>query len=411
MIILYILISFATLRFLVVLVNLCTRQWLRSSDVSGNPTVSVLIPARNEEENIGVLLGDLVETDHDLSLPNVNLSPPNVNFSLHIGSPKIKEIIVYDDQSTDDTVRIVEGFEGVVRLISGGELPVGWLGKNYACHKLAAAATGDWLLFLDADVKVSPDLIRDAVGYAQRKNLRLLSLFPEQQMETPGEWLVVPLMNWILVSLLPLILIRTCRWTSFAAANGQFMLFDSIIYKRFQWHEQVKSEPVEDIKISRLLKKRKFRTATLLSTGQIRCRMYSSYGQAINGFSKNIGQFFSNNLPWMLLFLTLTTILPFILALYLILTPHFTLLPSAFCPSFCPLPSAFCPSFCPLPSAFCLYILLISGIRIGSSILSRQNIFKNLLYWLPQQVVLVLLVWKSVRYRLGRKIDWKGRQV
>jgi hypothetical protein len=194
-------------------------------------------------------------------------------------------------------------------------------------------------------------------------------------------------MNWILLSLLPLILVRTCSWTSFAAANGQFMLFDAFIYKRFKWHSMVKSDPVEDIRISRIMKKRNFRTATLLSGGQISCRMYESYGQAINGFSKNIGQFFGNSLPWMLLFLLLTTALPFYLILLL-----FT-------------------NFCLLPSALCLYFGLLLLIRIGTSLLSRQNPLTNLLYWLPQQIVLVVLAMKSILYRFGRKIDWKGREI
>jgi len=388
MILLSILTAFAALRFLVILANLITRQWLRPHEVNGNPSVSILIPARNEEKNIGNLLQDLVETDNYPSL-------------------RIAEIIVYDDLSTDGTVKEVRKVMNVqnagatlrspnnnvntgIRLIEGGALPEGWLGKNHACHRLAEEASGDWLLFLDADVIISPTLIRDAIGYAQKKKLRLLSLFPQQIMKTPGEWMVVPLMNWILVSLLPLVLVRTCRWTSFAAANGQFMLFDAAIYRRFQWHARVKSDPVEDIRISRLMKMKGFRTATILSAGQIQCRMYENYQQAMKGFSKNIGQFFGNSLPWMLLFTLLTTFLPFFLILSLCLEP-------------CALSL--------LPFASCLYLLLIVCIRIGFSILSRQNLLKNLVYWLPQQFSLMVLVWQSVRFRSGHKIDWKGRQV
>ncbi len=370
---LYALLAFAILRLLVVLANALTRQWLRRNEIVGNPKISVLIPARNEERNIAHLVRNIVH---------------------------VHEIIVYDDQSTDHTIEEVEKIIvpvgaslrapviNIVKLIRGGELPPGWLGKNYACHRLAEAATGDWLLFLDADVEVSGDLIRDAVGYAQKKNLRMLSLFPQQEMKTAGEWSVVPLMNWILVSLLPLILIRTCRWTSFSGANGQFMLFDATLYRRFHWHEQVKSHPVEDILISRLMKKRRFRTATLLSGGQIRCRMYESYPQALNGFSKNIGQFFGNSLLWMLTFTLLTTLLPLILVSFYLF------------------------SFFRLsPFAFFLYLGFILLIRILTSLLSRQNFLKNLLFWLPQQISLILLVWKSIRLRSGGKVEWKGRKI
>jgi glycosyltransferase involved in cell wall biosynthesis len=386
MIILYLLILFAAIRFLVVLANLVTRQWLPSAGTVAPSKVSILIPARNEEKNIGSLLRDL------LAITSDGPSSP--------GSPFIKEIIVYNDQSTDNTVGevyAVEDVNGIIRLVSGSELPAEWLGKNFACHRLAEEATGDWLLFLDADVQVTPSLVRDAVGYAQKKQLRLLSLFPKQIMKSRGEWLVVPLMNWILVSLLPLILVRTCRWTSFSAANGQFMLFDATIYKRFRWHEQVKSNPVEDIMISRLMKRKRFRTATLLCAGQIQCRMYDSSGQAINGFSKNIGQFFGNNLFWMLMFTLLTTLLPLVLITSLLLFPS----------SDCLLP----PPFCHLSLALSIYFFLILLIRIGFSILSRQNVLRNLVFWLPQQLVLLALVWKSILFRSGRKIDWKGRTV
>jgi glycosyltransferase involved in cell wall biosynthesis len=386
MIVLYLLIAFAALRFLVVFVNLLTRQWLPPAKTVGAESVSVLIPARNEEQGIGSLLRSLLAINRD--------------GASGFTSPVITEIIVYNDQSTDNTageVEAVEDVNGIIRMVNGSDLPAGWLGKNYACHRLAEEASGDWLLFLDADVQVSPSLIRDAVGQARKKHLRLLSLFPKQIMKTRGEWLVVPLMNWILVSLLPLILIRTCRWTSFSAANGQFMLFDATIYKRFRWHEQVKSNPVEDILISRLMKKKKFRTATLLSAGQIQCRMYDSTGQALNGFSKNIGQFFGNSLLWMLLFTLFTTLLPLVLIPVLVGFPNYS----------CQLPSP----FCDLPLSLGIYFSLILLIRIGFSLLSRQNVLRNLFFWLPQQMALLVLVWKSILFRSGRKIDWKGRSV
>jgi cellulose synthase/poly-beta-1,6-N-acetylglucosamine synthase-like glycosyltransferase len=370
MILLYLLLFFAFLRFGVVLANLLTKQWLSAKKVSGMPSVSVLIPARNEEANIGRVIRNILQTQDD-------------------GSVNLKEILVYDDHSSDGTASLVEEMsktDARVRLIRGGQLPEGWLGKNHACHRLGEEAAGDWLLFLDADVEVAPGLIRDSVGYAQKHQVRLLSIFPRQIMKTTGEWMVVPLMNWILVSLLPMVMVRTCRWTSFSGANGQFMLFDSVIYKRFRWHELVKSDPVEDIRISRLMKKKRFRTATLLSGGQISCRMYESREQAVNGFSKNIGQFFGNSLIWMLTFTLLTTLAP----LTLVILSSFFRLSSL---------------------AFYLYLLLALLVKTLTTLLSRQNLFKNLFFWIPQLIMLPLLVWKSVRYRFGGKIEWKGRQV
>jgi glycosyltransferase involved in cell wall biosynthesis len=399
-ILLLILTLFAALRFLVTLINLITRQWLRPNQVAGHPSVSVLIPARNEEANISRILSDLVESA-GISLDNQSGSANSD------GAPVIREILVYDDQSTDQTVARIETVvapPGLIRVIRGSELPAGWLGKNHACHRLAQEAKGDWLLFLDADVRVAPDLIRDAIGFAQVKRLALLSIFPRQILKTAGEWLVVPLMNWILVSLLPLILVRTCRWTSFSAANGQFMLFHGDAYRRFQWHRQVKADPVEDIRISGLIKKNRLRTTTLLSAGQVSCRMYESNQQAVTGFSKNIGQFFGNSMLWMVLFVLLTTILPVVaVAGLLFLGPDLPaslmrLLPFA--------GNSFFVSIL-LP----LYAVLVLAIRVLTSLLSRQNILLNLLWWLPQQAMLMLLAWRSIRYRTGRPVSWKGRQI
>jgi hypothetical protein len=114
--------------------------------------------------------------------------------------------------------------------------------------------------------------------------------------------------------------------------------------------------------------------------------MYEGMEPAVNGFSKNIGQFFGNSLIWMLTFTLLTTLLP--LSLFILI------------------------SFFRLsPLAFYLYLLLLLLIKTLTSLLSRQNPIKNLLFWIPQLIMLPVLVWKSIRYRLGGKIEWKGRQV
>ncbi len=111
MVLLYILIAFAGLRLLAVFVNLVSRQWLRPHEVTGNTRVSILIPARNEEKNIGALLRDLKRIREEAAL-----HPDSLSIS-------------------------------AIKLIHGGELPEGWLGKNYACHRLAEAAAGQFMLF------------------------------------------------------------------------------------------------------------------------------------------------------------------------------------------------------------------------------------------------------------------------
>jgi len=154
---------FATLRLLVAFVNWASNLYLQKNPIlTHQPLVSILIPARNEENNIANLLSDL----------------SNLNY-------KNLEIIVYNDNSTDNTARMVLEMTSSnpnIKLINGNEPEKGWLGKNYACHQLALKATGKVLLFLDADVRVGNELIDKSLAYQQKYNLKLLSIFPKQTM-------------------------------------------------------------------------------------------------------------------------------------------------------------------------------------------------------------------------------------
>ena len=153
-------IVFLVVRLLIATINLLTRQWLPHSKSSGNSKVSVLIPARNEAHNIRHLLNGLLEQDY-----------------------QFWEAIVYDDLSEDDTADIVLSYQkrdARIRLVQGSVLPEGWLGKNFGCHQLAKHAKGEYLLFIDADVRLDKTLINDAVAHFEKHKLELLSIFPQQ---------------------------------------------------------------------------------------------------------------------------------------------------------------------------------------------------------------------------------------
>ena len=364
------LIGFVVLRLMVVLINLLTRPWLRRSDDTDpfpfagsedTPLVSVLIPARNEAGGIGELLESLIRHDY-----------------------RKLEILIYDDQSTDTTAEIVQEYgrrDHRISLIKGGPLPAGWLGKNHACHRLAEHADGDYLLFLDADVGVENGLIRHTLAHLRKHRLALLSVFPRQRMETPGERAVVPLMNWILVSMLPLVLTRLSSRPSLSAANGQFMLFDADIYRRHRFHRQVRQQRVEDILIFRMIKKKGLKAETLLSDGQVSCRMYPGYREAILGFSKNVFEFFGGSIPLSFAFLAITVL-------------------------------GFIPVWIAMGSlAAGIYLLAGVLIRLLSSLLSRQPMVMNLLFAPVQQFSLVLVILTGLWNRIRRKTTWKGRIV
>ncbi|HAJ98706.1 MAG TPA: glycosyl transferase [Bacteroidales bacterium] len=352
---------FLAIRLLVALHNLITRQWLSSGTVNGAPLVSVLIPARNEATNIGALLQSI---QHQ-SYPHW-------------------EIIVYDDLSEDNTAQVVEGYtqkDSRIRLLNGQALPDGWLGKNHACHNLASVAKGNLLLFIDADVVAYPKLIEQAVAHLQRYQLDLLSIFPQQRMPTLGEKITVPLMNWILLSLLPLELTRTSPNPSFAAANGQFILFDAEVYRKYSFHQMVKNHRVEDIKIFQTLKTLKLKGYTVLSNGQVACRMYAGFSDAVQGFSKNIFFFFFNS-P--------------IVALLVALITTFGFVPLWF-----------------YPGGFWLAIWIAGELllRVVVAVASRQNVVWQIVLWPLQQAAFLWMVLGAYRAKVFRTLQWKGRSI
>ncbi|MFO7923244.1 MAG: glycosyltransferase [Bacteroidales bacterium] len=375
----YFIFAFLVLRLMVSLTNLLTRQWLKSAPSAedknpddGNkirqplkqsaapPLISVLIPARNEEQKIGSLLNDLLKQDYENT-----------------------EILVYDDLSEDQTPRIVREFmnrTNRLRLLEGIPLPGGWLGKNHACHVLAKAAKGEYLLFLDSDVRISPTLLTNSLAHMKRHRLDLLSVFPEQEMRTFGEKITVPIMNWVLIGLLPLILTRISAISSFSAANGQFMLFRADIYRRNRFHEKIRNIIVEDIEIFRLMKKKGLRTHTVLSNGEISCRMYGSWNESIEGFSRNVSEFFGGSIPLAILFALITT---------LGIIPVFVYLPAE------------------LAIAF---VVLLALHRIIISFLSRQPVIRNLLLAPLQQLSFCAMIIRAVSHTTKKDFIWKGRK-
>jgi len=355
----YVFLALAIIQLTVVVINLVFREHLACDNNRYNYRVSVLIPARNEEDNIKNILEDLLHEDY------INM-----------------EILVYDDDSTDSTTNIVKKYgtkDSRIRLIHPEPLPEGWLGKNYACHLLSKEATGEYLLFLDADVRIGRDLIHKALAKMTNHNLSLLTIFPKQIMITFGEKITVPVMNYILLSLLPLFLVRRSVRPSLAAANGQFMLFRSDVYNVVQPHKAVRNQKAEDIAISRLFKKNKQRIACLVGNESIKCRMYSSYGKSITGFSRNIAAYFGGSLLLAFLFWFITTF-GFVFIL-LSMSNVF----------------------------FLLYMLFFILTRIIISKISEQNITENILYIVPQQLSFGHILFKAIISKYRGKYLWKGR--
>jgi glycosyltransferase involved in cell wall biosynthesis len=294
------------------------------------------------------------------------------------------EVLILDDSSIDRTTEAVTRFiqgNPAFRLIEGGALPPGWLGKNWACHQLAQLANGDYFLFLDADVRIKNSLIGSSLHLAEEKQLALLSLFPGQEMKSAGEWLVVPLMHYLLLSLLPLRLVEWVRQPSVAAANGQFMLFNARDYIAYQWHQRVRKNVVEDVEIMREVKRNKLKGAVLLENNLIQCRMYHGFNQSINGFRKNLLAGFANSIMGLLVFLCFTV---FGVAFFYV-TSQWNLL-----------------------AAFFLLVIFLRSMISG---LASQNPLLNVLLHIPQMLALTWIAFLSIAGKLTRSGKWKGRKI
>ena len=352
---------FIILRFTVTLFNFISNPKLHRIARQYNDEVSILIPARDEEDNILALLQSIYDQDYPYY-----------------------EVIILDDGSSDRTYKICADFaakHAQFKVIKGKPLPADWLGKNYACHQLAKQAKGNFFLFLDADEKVHNGLINSALHRMYLRKLGLLSLFANQEMQTAGERLVVPLMHYILLNLLPLQLVYLIKNDSVAAASGQFMLFDAAIYRQNEWHKQAKQKVVEDVEIMKLVKGAKYNGEALLANNMVSCRMYKGYGEAVNGFSKNFLAAFNYSVLGFLVYILLVIGGPMIV----IMTFDFQLI--------------------------FLMIGLIILTRIMISLASKQNALYNVLLHPIQMFNLTLIAFTAIQKHLTRTTVWKGRKI
>lgn len=352
--------GFALLRLGVACINWWFRQPLEK-DLAHTELVTVVVPVRNEALNIAALLDDLGRQTH-----------------------RPLEILVFDDASTDETMEAVKPFmlrDKRIRLLHSESLPKGWLGKNHACHEASLEAKGAYLLFVDADVRLAPEAIALAVGHLKKQTLGLLSILPKQVMESLGEQVTVPLMNQILLSLLPLILVKASTWPAFSAANGQFMLFDAATYRACLPHARFRMEPVEDLRIAKFLKRQRIRVAFVASEPAVSCRMYRSHREALHGFSKNIVQIFGGSAVVACLYWLVTTF------------------------GFLPVWLAF-----GLPGLF-LYVSIVVLMRSLVAVAGNQSFAEHLVHTVPQQVSLARIIALALWFRWRKKQIWKDRNI
>ena len=272
----FMLLARMTLRLTANLRFLQSARRLASLPAARLPRVSVLIPARDEVDAITACVTSLLAQQY-----------PNL------------EILVLDDGSTDGTGQLLDTLAdqrqrpyhpqpSLTVIHSPGDPPPGWNGKSYACHRLAQRATGEWLLFTDADTLHSPTSVVRGVTQALALHTDLLSAFPYQGVETWSERLLVS----FILDFLPLTSVNlAAMWRHHSGrplANGQYLLARAESYHALGGHAAIAHALVDDFALARQFHSSGFTVALVDGSTMLQCRMYHSFREVWNGFSKNL---------------------------------------------------------------------------------------------------------------------------
>jgi chlorobactene glucosyltransferase len=249
------------------LLNLLT--WRRGTlRCDYSPRVSVLVPARNEAATIDTCVRAIAAS----------------SYPLH-------EILVCDDQSSDGTLPILRALErefSQLRVLVGLPLPAGWVGKPHACDQLARHASGELLVFVDADTQLEAHGVQRMLSFMGPGRADVVSAVPLQVMSSFAERVLLPLLLLTYTSWLPLFLVQKSRDPRFVAANGQLLAVRRDVYTRLGGFAAVASEIVDDLAFCRHAKAHGATLAFADGSAMARCRMYRSLRGIWDGFSKNL---------------------------------------------------------------------------------------------------------------------------
>ncbi|MBV9928446.1 MAG: glycosyltransferase [Acidobacteria bacterium] len=331
------------------------------------PSVSILIPARDEESNIAACL--------DAALAQ---------------GPSVLEVLVYDDHSTDRTAEIVEGYawrEWRVRLVRPSELPEGWCGKTFACARLGAEAKGRWLLFLDADARlVGRDAVSLMVGEALARGVTLLSCWP--RLLTSGIWegALMPLLNFVVFTLYPAPLALRRDDPSLGLAHGSCVLARRDAYETVGGHASVRGELFEDVRLAQVWRRRGQRGLCLDGQGVVEVRMYRSLEGIWSGFRKN---FFPA-------FRTARAFWAFVALHLCVLLAPFALAPLALGWGWA--------------WGFAAAALCVLAARVALALRFGHPLWSAALHPLGEALLVALGLASWLGCRTGRGVEWKGRR-
>jgi hypothetical protein len=335
------------------------RRYRTPAPAVGWPSISVLIPARNEAANIAEAVAAVLQ---------------NTGVDL--------ELLVLDDGSTDATPDILRAIpDPRLRVLQGGGLPSGWCGKQHACAKLAEQARHELLVFVDADVRVAPDALIRMAGFMERNPVALASGFPRQITKTWSEILLLPLIHFLLLGYLPMAQMNRSASPGLGAGCGQLFIARRAGYDRAGGHAAIRASLHDGITLPRAFRRAGLMTGLFDASHFAACRMYTSAAQVWEGLTKNATEGMAKPLalPIWTLILAGGQVLPLILLLA-------------------------------APSGAAAVALACGiGFRLILAARFHQPIVSALLHPVGVAALLVLQWVALLRAAAGRKATWRGR--
>lgn len=335
---------------------------------SALPSVSLLIPARDEEAAISAAIQTgLASRDVDL------------------------EVVVLDDHSTDRTAAIVTAWteqDHRVRLVAGRELPDGWNGKQFACFQLAQAARHERLVFVDADVRLEPDALARLLAHQDSTGAQLLSAFPHQVTGTWLERWLIPMMHFILLGFLPITRMRQSLNPAYAAGCGQLFVTAKEDYQAAGTHERIRASRHDGLKLPAAYRRAGLSTDIVDGTPIASCRMYRGASQVVRGLLKNASEGIASP----------RLIVPFsAILLGGALLPWVTLVAAILQRT---------------PAAFLVSLVALALTHLPRALAARRfrQSWLGVICHTPSVVSFVMLQWLALFNSLsGRQVAWRGR--
>jgi glycosyltransferase involved in cell wall biosynthesis len=313
-------------------------------------TVDVLIPMRNEEENVEGCLKSVLNSE----------------------LLDVSKVFVLDDGSSDSTAELIGQFK-VDKLI-GTQPPTGWLGKVWACHNLAQVGSGKYLVFIDADVRLHPYAIASAITKMNKFGWDFISPYPRQISGSFLEKLIQPLLQWSWLASVPLRVAEKFPNRSMTIANGQFFIVKRSAYNTSGGHAAIPDEVLDDLELARLLISKGFKGGVADGSAVASCRMYKRNSQLIDGYTKSLWKAFGGQFG---------TLVAIFLLYFTGISPYIGI---------------------GAPATF----IFLS--RVLAAIKTRSNPVYAFLHPISILILLYLIVLSSIRKSRGT-LQWRGRAI